>query len=73
MSKITGDEPATGYGFANGESHESHSGLTIRQQFAMAAMQGIMGLHNIIDPKKLANASVRCADALIEELNKKYE
>jgi hypothetical protein len=58
-------------------------GMTIREAFAMAAMQGFVALdakldglsvavNGIdIDPfEVIANASVRCADALLAELAK---
>lgn len=51
-------------------------GLTIRQQFAMAAMQGLAStLSGQCDVKPLvaetlAKEAVLCADALIAELNK---
>lgn len=39
---ITGDEPATGYGYVYPNSNSvNNKGITIRQQFAMAAMQGL--------------------------------
>lgn len=67
---ITGDEPATGYGFANEQSHADYKGLTIRQQFSMAAMQGLCAGTLNINHEKIAIISVKCADALIIELNK---
>lgn len=51
----------------------TNTGLTIRQQFAMVAMQGILSNHCLIDSTEwvwLASNSVSIADALIEELNK---
>ncbi|NEM96191.1 hypothetical protein [Pontibacter burrus] len=79
--KITGNEPA--YPLASEElSDRFHegidnlSGLTIRQQFAMAAMQGLCATTG---PDKevsqnlaqtFAKEAVLCADALIAELNK---
>lgn len=48
MEKITGEEPATGFSIPGDEKAgwrpESISGLTIRQQFAMAAMQGLLAI-----------------------------
>lgn len=46
-------------------------GLTKRESFAMAAMQGILS-HSFGrgTPDELARQSIRCADALLEELAK---
>lgn len=60
------------------------TGMTIRQQFAMAAMQGLICQANSsesaqdkytcnggrVEPTTLAKCSVEMADALIAELNK---
>lgn len=52
----------------------SHLGLTIRQQFAMAAMQGLLASTNgTFSASHLAYTSVQAADALIAELNKTTE
>jgi len=85
--KITGNEPANpivnsdGYCtlIDNVSSYEA-TGLTIRQQFAMAAMQGLLTRvpkrHNgetdlgILECKRIIEESIIMADALIEELNK---
>lgn len=62
---ITGDEPAIGL--------EYQIGLTIRQQFAMVAMQGLIAnapngqLHN---SKQGCDLATQWADDLIEALNK---
>ena len=49
-------------------------GLTTRELFAAMAMQGFCastaGNDFIFDIKDIARSSVKCADALIEELNK---
>lgn len=50
-------------------------GLTKREYFAAMAMQGIMsGVSGLVITQEIlhntANESVRCADALINELNK---
>ncbi len=73
---ITGDEPANPTiesinhnGVIQLQTPHDGIGLTIRQQFAMAAMQGL--LCNDGNHKTLAEEAARCADALIEELNKK--
>jgi hypothetical protein len=81
--KITGNEPAypinddAGYPsyltVVNG-SEPKCTGLTIRQQFAMAAMQGILSnpatVQNIRSDMQMAEWSVQNADALIAELNR---
>jgi hypothetical protein len=47
------------------------SGLTIRQQFAMEAMNGILSTNQGLDtPLDVVRKSVNYADALINELNK---
>ena len=93
--KITGNEPAYGGKMLVEReateiqkilgNHSSqllpveYSGLTIRQQFAMAAMQGILttieGFTEIGDAlsKTIASESCLCADALIAELNRTEE
>ena len=79
--KITGNEPAmpivNSDGFCSLLEHveilkESAVGLTIRQQFAMAAMQGMCADTNTenMSVEVLANIAVSYADALINELNK---
>lgn len=67
--KITGNEPANPIIYRINEN--VHTGLTIRQQFAMAAMQGILSTPQGLDSElDVARKSVRYADALINELNK---
>jgi hypothetical protein len=79
--KITGNEPAypvfndSGYCTnVNNEAIKGAHGLTIRQQFAMAAMQGILSnpatVQNIRSDMQMAEWSVQNADALIAELNR---
>ncbi|GAG55567.1 unnamed protein product, partial [marine sediment metagenome] len=46
----------------------SHNGLTKREYFAAMALQGFCVSGGV--PIYMANAAVRTADALIEELNK---
>ncbi|HEY3494563.1 MAG TPA: hypothetical protein VGK73_07750 [Polyangiaceae bacterium] len=50
------------------------SGLTVREAFAMAAMQGLLAAESEADgfyqPDKLAHAAVVRADALLAELAK---
>lgn len=70
--KITGNETAYPTMDINGERNlELHSqGLTIRQQFAMAAMQGLLSSprqYTVLD--WIVHNSVEIADALIAELN----
>lgn len=78
--KITGNEPY--YPFykpreSNGDTEitpsyiaEINKGITIRQEFAKAAMQGILSDPSSYDLTKIAALAVVCADNLIEELNK---
>jgi len=68
--KITGNEPINGT--KNALVCNSFAGLTIRQYYAGLAMQGLL-----INPEtngklffEIANNAIKCADALIEELNK---
>ena len=56
---------------------KAHKGLTIREQFAAMAMQGLLsnraivtGHKNTIDIKALAESANNYANALIEQLNK---
>ena len=47
------------------------TGLTKREYFAAAAMQGMLGnMNRSTDPKYAAISAVQYADALINELNK---
>lgn len=71
-NKITGNEPAMPIVMGK-ESDQWYVGLTIRQQFAMAAMQGMltnMGLIDTVNWEWIAGQAVKQADALIAELNK---
>jgi hypothetical protein len=84
MIKITGNEPANpingyeGVIYSKGDPSQGHiengglySSLTIRQQFAMAAMASLAPLHLIQrGPQVTAELAVDYADALINELNK---
>lgn len=75
---ITGNEPARptdllmldkdGYG-----DRVEFPGLTIRQQFAMAAMQGLLSNTEYANLNSMAEISVQSADALIAELNKEVK
>jgi hypothetical protein len=51
---------------------QPHSGLTKREYFAAMAMNGYIASYHIIDVPEndAAEYAVRCADALILELNK---
>lgn len=77
-NKITGNEPA----MPNGAwGQQTGTGLTIRQQFALSCLQGMLANAAIFsafpesmakDAHKLfAEAAIEHADVLIEELNKK--
>ena len=80
---ITGNEPA--YPITNAltaDGFEKARGLTIRQHFAAMAMQGIVQSFELdfesTDIKggfysTVAEQSVKMADALLNELNKKGE
>jgi len=47
-----------------------HPGMTMRDEFAKAAMQGILSDPSSYDLTKIAALAVVCADNLIDELNK---
>lgn len=71
-NNITGNEPAMPEPItAGGYRGNGNTGLTIRQQFAMAAMQGILA--NDVSVKlnswDVAIIAVKNADKLIAELN----
>jgi hypothetical protein len=91
MAKITGNEPYYPFftwnagGNGNAVEVDTHNGtqvfpyetgITIRQQFAMAAMQGLLSNDEHIKndeksyPEITADMALQYADALIEELNK---
>ena len=67
--EITGNEPAMPI-VTTPETNEMVTGLTIRQQFAMAAMQGISARNVNYSPAEMSAKAVQYADALINELNK---
>ena len=72
--EITTDKERDVYDNVYGNTY-SYGGLTIRQQFAAMAMQGILSScdpdnNPFISPVDCAVQSVKCADALINELNK---
>jgi len=73
--KITGNEPAMPHHLQwHGRDlveHITEGGLTIRQQFAMAAMQALISnSENRGKDTEIAIVAIACADALINELNK---
>jgi len=77
--KITGNEPANPVNEETTDRIDSgikiYTGLTIRQQFAMAAMQGLMAndmpVYEIDNFNKvIVKMAVDTADALIAELNR---
>ena len=59
----------------NDPAYNNTFGLTKREAFAAMAMQGLIAsdLNDTIDEEKIANIAVKCADALIERLNKETE
>lgn len=74
--KITGDEPAHPTK-KWGNQLETMHGLSIREEFARSAMQGLMSVDNKGPAenweqlaKEAARIAVLVADALIDELNK---
>jgi hypothetical protein len=84
MAKITGNEPAfpfwkwneAGYGDAvvmrdrdgNQTINEYNSGLTIRQYFAIKAMNGLLS-DSSMQLNEVSFIAIQQADALIRELN----
>lgn len=52
------------------EWHKAQSGLTKREMFAMAAMQGILARTGSTDRSVNARLAVEYADALLKELEK---
>lgn len=66
--KINPNDPAMPH-----PNHEGMSGLSIREELAARAMQGIIAswpTDAAINHEEIAEESVLMADALIEELNK---
>jgi hypothetical protein len=73
--KTNGDTPSNPTIYMNqesgsGELYSENEGLTKREAFAMAAMQGILSHSFCGDVDELAVQSARCADALLKELAK---
>lgn len=83
--KITGNEPAMprpyshderpsgGFEGDRPETFNAFTGLTIRQYLAAMAMQGFIATYNNDaqpSEKEAVSFAVKCADALIAELNK---
>ncbi len=56
----------------SGTTHEMFTGLTKRETFAMAAMQGLLPKlqGQAVSSERIAICSVEMADALLRELNK---
>lgn len=80
MKKITGDEPAYPSEYYSGSDKSGYpikyspEGLTIRQQFAMAALTGICSYtQGYSELTHITKKAVQLADLLIEELNKEKE
>ena len=84
MNEMLGNESAFPLIGKFGNESYKNSGLTVREYFAVLAMQSMelkdIGNYSINDikekrhlqhPKWVAEAAVNYADALIEELNKK--
>ena len=53
-----------------GEYNASQSGMTLLQYYAGLAMQGALADPEVNNPDALAKFSVKCANALIAELEK---
>ena len=80
MKKITGNEPAMPSSvccnengiYIYGNTSDGGNGLTIREKFAMAAMQGLLSNETSIlrKPSEIATMAVLASYALINELNK---
>ncbi len=75
-NKITGNEPAfskAAFYHPDGGCDSPNTGLTIRQYFAVTAMQGMLSDYTYVDGCTIQSAAqdaVSFADALITELNK---
>jgi len=70
--KTNANDSTSGFGFIHKDTLALEFGLTKREYFAGLAMQCIRVNGNIIPPAEdVAIWSVRMADALIEELNKR--
>lgn len=70
--KITGNEPAMPITLDD-SSNEYYTGLTIRQEFARTAMQGLLANApngHLSNSKEGCQLAVQWADDLITELNK---
>ena len=68
MSKTNGDEAA----FAKPDTTflPSQKGLTKREYFAALALQGLLAKGITFNATATVETAVKCADSLIEELNK---
>ena len=70
-AKELGDSPASGFGYQNGShSYYQTRGLTKREYFAAAAMQGLIAQTSIrVDVNVIVDEAISCADALLEKLS----
>lgn len=79
---ITGNEPINPMHPDSSGNDSDRIGLTIRQEFARSAMQGILSNHDYTTTlsskfsgeefnRAVANDAIHLADTLIAELNKK--
>lgn len=72
--KTRQEEAAFGcVGMLSREEDVYNHGLTKRELFAAMALQGLMADPNVENPITASQLAVRCADALINELNKQNE
>ena len=69
MNKCDANAPAFTLACEPGQNAPEF-GLTKRELFAAMAMQGVVSRPGIVMPDHEAMVAVRCADALIAELNK---
>lgn len=72
--EITGNEPAfakAAFYHPDGGVDSPQSGMTLRQYYAGLAMQVYIavGVNDIPEPEKIAEYSIKTADALIKILN----
>lgn len=71
---MSGDHPAYPFVEPPLTGHNVNTGITKRELFAMAAMQGFASKHQSwLAFDELASYSVKAADALIKALNKEGE
>ena len=72
MDFNNGESPATPFvdDCISTHNQEIFYGLTKREAFAMAAMQGLISFNGCMDTDITAKRCVRMADALLKELDK---